>query len=256
MKHELTHTRQIVTATRRGWTDIQTPQDFEAATADLNQAQLYALSELAAFTKPGDIRRALEDCGLGDQTTDSWIEAQSSPAKRSDRYRGVITYLRRCQKNDVGGIPIASAVFRLRALNQIAEHTNDDRIRLVALREAHLQAKDLNDADGEELSVPSILERLDESARRIDREQQAFQAHFMELPENDGLVFLKCIEQRVQAGERLNPDDVEDFQNLIATYQRRIRELSELKKRAQHTLRQSQRNSLANGDTPPGEDHG
>ena len=138
--------RQIVKA-GRVVTDIQTVQDFEAATEGLNEAQMYALKAIASFVKPGEILAALDEVQAG-QITRSWVEKQSSPAKRTPRCRAIIEYLRRQMTEELGEIPIASPTYRLRELQKIADTTQDERVMLVALKEAHLQTEALHKRTG------------------------------------------------------------------------------------------------------------
>ena len=162
---------QIVKAVPRGNYAIQNVQEYQEATTSLTQVQLFVLTEIAAFSRPADIRRALEEMNLGEEVTDSWIEAQSAPAKRSDKYRAIIIYLRSQARQQMDLIPVANPVFRLKELNRIVEHTNDERVRLVALKEAHLQAQDLKEKSGSgKITWSDLVEqmRLEKEADQND----------------------------------------------------------------------------------------
>jgi hypothetical protein len=152
MKKPKRNQTQIVKASREV-TDIQSVQDFEAAAEGLNEAQMYALKAIASFVKPAEILGALDEVEAG-QITRSWVEKQSSPAKRTPRCRAMVEYFRRQMTEELGEIPITSPSYRLRELQKIADTTQDERVKLVALKEAHLQTEALNKRTGGKGEVP------------------------------------------------------------------------------------------------------
>lgn len=134
---------EIVRATRR-ITAIQSVQELGAATESFNEAQVYALKAIASFVRPAEILTALDEYVQADKLTRAWVEKQSSPAKRADRCRAIIEYFRRQAQKEMGEIPIANPVYRLRELQNIADTTQDERVKIVALKEAHSQTEDFN----------------------------------------------------------------------------------------------------------------